>query len=446
MAYRFETLQVHAGQSFDPATKARAVPIYQTTSYGFDDADHAARLFSLQEFGNIYSRIMNPTNDVLEKRIAALEGGLAAVATASGHAAEFLAFTTLAEAGDNIVASPNLYGGTLNLLSRTLGRLGVETRYVSEDDDPASYDRLIDDRTKAVFLESIPNPSLRLPDLDAISAVAHKHGVAVVVDNTSGIGGYLYRPGEHGADIVVHSATKWINGHGTGLGGLVVDLGTFDWANGRYPSFTKPNASYNGLVFTEVFGKGGPFGNIAFAIKARVEGLRDQGQSLAPFNAFLLLQGLETLSLRAERHVANTRRLVEWFSQQEGVSGVVYPELPDHPSHHIAKRHFPRGAGAIFNVELVGGVAAGKAFLDALQLASRLVNLGDAKTSVTHPASTTHSQLDEAGLKAAGVTPGLIRITPGIEHVDDLIDDFSQALDAARKAARGGARTDRAAD
>jgi len=446
MAYRFETLQVHAGQSFDPATKARAVPIYQTTSYGFDDADHAARLFSLQEFGNIYSRIMNPTNDVLEKRIAALEGGLAAVATASGHAAEFLAFTTLAEAGDNIVASPNLYGGTLNLLTRTLGRLGVETRYVSEDDDPASYDRLIDDRTKAVFLESIPNPSLRLPDLDAISAVAHKHGVAVVVDNTSGIGGYLYRPGEHGADIVVHSATKWINGHGTGLGGLVVDLGTFDWANGRYPSFTKPNASYNGLVFTEVFGKGGPFGNIAFAIKARVEGLRDQGQSLAPFNAFLLLQGLETLSLRAERHVANTRRLVEWFSQQEGVSGVVYPELPDHPSHHIAKRHFPRGAGAIFNVELVGGVAAGKAFLDALQLASRLVNLGDAKTSVTHPASTTHSQLDEAGLKAAGVTPGLIRITPGIEHVDDLIDDFSQALDAARKAARGGARTDRAAD
>jgi OAH/OAS sulfhydrylase len=446
MAYRFETLQVHAGQSFDPATKARAVPIYQTTSYGFDDADHAARLFSLQEFGNIYSRIMNPTNDVLEKRIAALEGGLAAVATASGHAAEFLAFTTLAEAGDNIVASPNLYGGTLNLLSRTLGRLGVETRYVTEDDDPASYDRLIDDRTKAVFLESIPNPSLRLPDLDAISAVAHKHGVAVVVDNTSGIGGYLYRPGEHGADIVVHSATKWINGHGTGLGGLVVDLGTFDWANGRYPSFTKPNASYNGLVFTEVFGKGGPFGNIAFAIKARVEGLRDQGQSLAPFNAFLLLQGLETLSLRAERHVANTRRLVEWFSQQEGVSGVVYPELPDHPSHHIAKRHFPRGAGAIFNVELVGGVAAGKAFLDALQLASRLVNLGDAKTSVTHPASTTHSQLDEAGLKAAGVTPGLIRITPGIEHVDDLIDDFSQALDAARKAARGGARTDRAAD
>jgi len=446
MPYRFETLQVHAGQSIDPATKSRAVPIYQTTSYNFDDADHAARLFSLQEFGNIYSRIMNPTNDVLEKRIAALEGGVAAIAVSSGHAAEFLTFTTLAEAGDNIVASPNLYGGTINLLTRTLGRLGIETRFVG-DDDPQDYARLIDDRTKAVFLESIPNPSLRLPDLDAISAVAHERGVAVVVDNTSGIGGYLYRPGEHGADIVVHSATKWINGHGTGLGGLIVDLGTFDWANGRYPAFTQPNASYNGLVFTEVFGKDGPFGNIAFAIRARVEGLRDQGQCLSPFNAFLLLQGLETLSLRAERHVANTRRLVEWFTQQEGVVHVVYPELPDHPSYAIAKRDFPRGAGAVFNVELDGGVEAGKAFLNALKLASRLVNLGDAKTSVTHPASTTHSQLSEEGLRAAGITPGLIRITPGIEHVDDLIEDFAQALEAARQAARGGGvRTDRAAD
>ncbi|HZW27296.1 MAG TPA: PLP-dependent transferase, partial [Trueperaceae bacterium] len=306
-----------------------------------------------------------------------------------------------------------------------------------------------DDRTKAVFLESIPNPSLRLPDLDAISAVAHERGVAVVVDNTCGIGGYLYRPGDHGADIVVHSATKWINGHGTGLGGLIVDLGTFDWANGRYPSFTEPCASYNGLVFADVFGQEGPFGNIAFSIRARVEGLRDQGQALSPFNAFLLLQGLETLSLRAERHVANTRRLVEWFSQQEGVVNVVYPELPDHPSYAIAKRDYPRGAGAVFNVELEGGVEAGKAFLNALQLASRLVNLGDAKTSVTHPASTTHSQLSEEGLRNAGITPGLIRVTPGIEHVDDLIDDFTQALEAARRATRGGAvgaSTDRAAD
>jgi len=450
VSYRFETLQVHAGQSFDPATKSRAVPIYQTTAYGFDDADHAARLFALQEFGNIYSRIMNPTNDVLEKRIAALEGGAAALAVASGHAAEFLTFTTLAEAGDNIVASPNLYGGSRNMLSVTLRRLGIEARFVGEDDDPADYARLIDDRTKAVFVETIPNPSLRLCDLDAIAAVAHERGVAVVVDNTTAMGGYLYRPVDHGADIVVHSATKWINGHGTGLGGLIVDLGTFDWANGRYPGFSEPSPSYHGLVFTDVFGKDGPFGNIAFAIRARVEGLRDQGQALSPHNAFLLLQGLETLSLRGERHIANTRRLVEWFGQQEGVTSVIYPELPDHPSHERAKKDFPRGAGAVFNFELEGGIEAGKAFLDALQLASRLVNLGDAKTSVTHPASTTHSQLDEAGLAAAGVTPGLIRVSPGIEHVDDLIEDFSQALDAARRAARagsgGGARTDRAAD
>ncbi len=445
MSYRFETLQVHAGQDIDPTTKSRAVPIYQTTAYGFDDADHAARLFGLQEFGNIYSRIMNPTNDVLEKRIAALEGGVAALAVASGHAAEFLTFTTLAEAGDNIVASPNLYGGSRNLLSVTLKRLGIEARFTGEEDDPADYARLIDDRTKAVFVETIPNPSLRLCDLQAISDVAHERGVAVVVDNTTAIGGYLYRPGEHGADIVVHSATKWINGHGTGLGGLIVDLGTFDWSNGRYPGFSEPSPSYHGLVFTDVFGVGGPFGNIAFAIRARVEGLRDQGQALAPHSAFLLLQGLETLSLRAERHIENTRRLVEWFSEQPGVTSVVYPELEGHPSFERAKRDFPRGAGAVFNFELEGGVEAGKAFLDALQLASRLVNLGDAKTSVTHPASTTHSQLDEAGLLAAGVTPGLLRVSPGIEHVDDLIADFEQALDAARRVA-GGAVSDRAAD
>ncbi len=434
MAYRFETLQIHAGQAPDPTTKARAVPIYQTTAYTFDDADHAARLFGLQEFGNIYSRIMNPTNDVLEKRIAALEGGVAALAVASGHAAEFLTFTTLAEAGDNIVASPNLYGGSHNMLSVTLKRLGIEARFVGPQDDPADYARLIDDRTKAVFLETIPNPSLLLADLDAISAVAHERGVAVVVDNTTAMGGYLYRPGEHGADIVLHSATKWINGHGTAIGGLIVDLGTFDWANGRYPGFSQPSPSYHGLVFTDVFGKGGPFGNIAFAIRARVEGLRDQGQALSPNSAFLFLQGLETLSLRAERHIQNTRALVAWFKEQPGVTRVIYPELPEHPSHERARQDFPRGAGAILNFELAGGLEAGKAFLNALQLASRLVNLGDAKTSVTHPASTTHSQLDAEGLAAAGVSDGLIRISPGIEHIDDLIEDFEQALGAARAA------------
>lgn len=433
MPYRFETLQVHAGQeSADPTTKSRAVPIYQTTAFNFDDADHAARLFALQEFGNIYSRIMNPTNDVLEKRIAALEGGTAALAVASGHAAEFLTFTTLAEAGDNIVSSPNLYGGSHNLLGVTLRRLGIDVRFVGTEDDPAEYARLIDDKTKAVFLETIPNPSLRIPDVDSIAAVAHERGVAVVVDNTGAIGGYLYRPVEHGADIVIHSATKWINGHGTAIGGLIVDLGTFDWANGRYPGFSEPSPSYHGLVFTDVFGVNGPFGNIAFAIRARVEGLRDQGQALSPQNAFYFLQGLETLSLRADRQVETTRKLVEWFQRQPGVFDVNYPELPGHPSYERAKADFPRGAGAVFTFQIEGGNEAGKRFLNALTLASRLVNLGDAKTSVTHPASTTHSQLDEAGLAKAGVTPGLIRITPGLEHVDDLIEDFAQALDAAR--------------
>ncbi len=433
MAYRFETLQIHAGQeTVEGTTKSRAVPIYQTTAYNFDSADHAGRLFALQEFGNIYTRIMNPTNDVLEKRIAALEGGVAALATASGHAAEFLTFTMLAETGDNIVASPNVYGGTKNMLSVSLPRLGIEGRFVGGDDDLADYDRLIDENTKAVYLETIPNPSLRLPDIRSIAQLAHDRGVAVVVDNTGGIGGYLYRPGDHGADIVIHSATKWINGHGTALGGLIVDMGSFDWGNGRYPGFSEPSTSYHGLVFSEVFGKGSQFGNIAFAIRARVEGLRDQGQALAPQNAFLLLQGLETLSLRADKHIENTRKLVQWFLKQPEVESVNYPELPGHPSYERARAEFPKGAGAFFTFDIEGGTEAGKAFLDAVKLASRLVNLGDAKTSVTHPASTTHSQLDEAGLIAAGVAPGRIRVTPGLEHIDDLIEDFSQALAAAR--------------
>lgn len=433
MSYRFETLQIHAGQeTVEPTTKSRAVPIYQTTAYNFDSAEHASRLFNLQEFGNIYSRIMNPTNDVFEKRIAALEGGAAALATASGHAAEFLAFTTAAEAGDNIVSSPNIYGGTKNMLSVTLPRLGIEGRFVSHEDDPADYARLIDENTKAVFLETVPNPSLQLPNIRAIADVAHERGVAVIVDNTSGIGGYLFRPGEHGADIVVHSATKWINGNGTALGGVIVDMGTFDWGNGRYPGFSEPCPSYHGLVFSDVFGKGSQFGNIAFAIRARVEGLRDQGQALAPQNAFLFLLGLETLSLRADRHIENTRRLVEWFAAQPEVESVNYPELPGHPSYDYARQNFPKGAGAFFTFDIKGGLKAGQAFIDNVKLASRLVNLGDAKTSVTHPASTTHSQLDEAGLIAAGVATGRIRVTPGLEHIDDLIEDFSQALAAAR--------------
>ncbi|MEX2542687.1 MAG: aminotransferase class V-fold PLP-dependent enzyme, partial [Trueperaceae bacterium] len=425
--------QIHAGQEEVEATsKSRAVPIYQTAAYNFDDADHAARLFALQEFGNIYSRIMNPTNDVLERRIAALEGGTAALAVASGHAAEFISLTTLAHAGDNIVASPNLYGGTANLLKVTLPRLGINVRFADPDDSPEEYARLIDECTKAVYLESIPNPSLKLPDLDAIAAVAHEQNVAVVVDNTSAMGGYLYRPIEHGADVVVHSATKWINGHGTGIGGLIVDAGTFDWGSGRYPAFTEPSESYNGLRFWEVFGKDGPFGNIAFAIRTRVEGLRDIGAALAPQNAFLFLQGLETLSLRADRHVENTLVLAEWLQRQPGVTHVNYPGLPGHPQHERVQKHFPKGAGGFLTFELEGGAEVGKAFLNSVKLASRLVNLGDAKTSVTHPASTTHSQLNEAELRAAGITPGQIRVSTGIEHIDDIIDDFVNALEACR--------------
>ena len=427
--YRFETLQIHAGyEEVEATTKSRAVPIYQTTAFNFDDADHAARLFALQEFGNIYSRIMNPTNDVLEKRITALEGGTAAVAVASGHAAEFITLTTLAQAGDTIVSSPNLYGGTRNMFNVTLPRLGIRVKFTSGEDDPQEFADLIDETTKAVFLESIPNPSLALPDLDGIAAAAHERGVAVIVDNTTAMGGYLYRPFAHGADIVIHSATKWINGHGTGVGGLIVDGGTFDWGNGNYPAFTEPSASYNDLVFWDVFGADGPFGNIAFAIRARVEGLRDVGAALAPQNAFLFLQGLETLSLRAERHVQNTLALAEWLQAQPQVTGVNYPGLPGNRYHERAKNDFPRGAGGVLTFEVQGGVEAGKTFLNAVKLASRLVNLGDAKTSVTHPASTTHSQLSESELRAAGISPSQIRVATGIEHIDDIKADFAQAL------------------
>lgn len=426
--HRFETVQIHAGYEVEGTTKSTAVPIYQTTAYNFDDADHAARLFALQEFGNIYSRIMNPTNDVLEKRITALEGGAAALAVGSGHAAEFIAIATLAQAGDTIVSSPNLYGGTRNLFNVTLPRLGIHVKFVGSDDDPEEYAELIDETTKAVYLESIPNPSLALPDLDAIAKVAHDRGVAVLVDNTTAMGGYLYRPFEHGADVVLHSATKWINGHGTGVGGLIVDGGTFDWGNGNYPAFTEPSKSYNGLVFWDVFGADGPFGNIAFAIRARVEGLRDIGAALAPQNAFLFLQGLETLSLRGERHVQNTQALAEWLQEQPQVTGVNYPGLPDNPFHARAKEHFPRGAGGVLTFEVEGGLEAGKTFLNSVELASRLVNLGDAKTSVTHPASTTHSQLSESELRAAGISPSQIRVATGIEHIEDIKADFAKAL------------------
>ncbi|MDZ7791050.1 MAG: O-acetylhomoserine aminocarboxypropyltransferase/cysteine synthase [Xanthomonadales bacterium] len=432
--HHFETLQVHAGQEPAPGTNARAVPIYQTSSYTFDDADHGARLFGLEEFGNIYSRIMNPTNDVFEQRIAALEGGVAAVATGSGQAAQLIAITTLAQAGDNIVAASSLYGGTWNQFKVTLPRLGIEVRFV-DDDDPAAFAAQIDDKTRAIYAETIGNPGFRIPDFEGLSALAKREGLPLIIDNTFGAGGYLCRPIEHGADIVVESATKWIGGHGTSIGGVIVDAGTFDWGNGRFPLFTDPAPGYHGLNFWEAFGPDSPFGNIAFAIRARVEGLRDLGPALSPFNSFLFLQGLETLSLRVQRHVDNTQALAEWLQQQPAVEWVNYPGLADHPSHERARRYLTHGFGAVLTFGIRGGEQAGRRFIDSVELASHVANVGDAKTLVIHPASTTHQQLSEDERRAAGVSNELIRVSVGIEHIDDIIDDFAGAFQRAGLAA-----------
>ncbi|MEH2108299.1 O-acetylhomoserine aminocarboxypropyltransferase/cysteine synthase family protein [Nostoc sp.] len=429
--YRFETLQVHAGQEPAPGTNARAVPIYQTTSYVFDDADHGARLFALQEFGNIYTRIMNPTTDVFEKRIAALEGGVAALATASGQAAQFLAISTIAQAGDNIVSTSFLYGGTYNQFKVSFPRLGINVKFV-EGDDPESFRQAIDDRTKALYVETIGNPQFNIPDFAALAHIAHENGIPLIVDNTFGAGGYLARPIEHGADIVVESATKWIGGHGTSIGGVIVDSGKFDWGNGKFPLFTEPAPGYHGLNFQEVFGPSGSFGNIAFIIRARVEGLRDFGPSLSPFNAFLLLQGLETLSLRVDRHVSNALELARWLEQQEQVSWVNYPGLPNHPYHERAKKYLRHGFGGVLNFGIKGGLEAGKAFINHVKLASHLANVGDAKTLVIHPASTTHQQLSDNEQVSAGVTPDLVRVSVGIEHIDDIKEDFQQAFQQVR--------------
>jgi O-acetylhomoserine (thiol)-lyase len=425
--YRYETLQVHAGQEPAPGTNARAVPIYQTTSYTFDDSEHGAKLFALEEFGNIYTRIMNPTTDVFEKRIAALEGGVAAVATASGQAAQFTALTTLAEAGDNIVSTSYLYGGTYNQFKVTFDRLGIEVRFV-DGDEPEEFAALIDDRTKAVYVESIGNPRFNVADLPELARVAHDAGVPLVVDNTFGAAGYLCRPIDHGADIVVASATKWIGGHGTSIGGVIVDSGNFDWSNGRFPTFTEPSPGYHGLRFAETFGPDGPFGNIAFAIRARVEGLRDIGACLSPFNAFLLLQGVETLSLRVQRHADNALELATWLQNQPTVEWVNYPGLADHPQHEVAERILTNGYGAVPSFGIRGGSTAAQRFIDSVELASHLANVGDAKTLVIHPASTTHQQLDAEEQQSAGVTDDLIRVSVGIEHIDDIIADFETAF------------------
>ena len=426
--YKYETLQLHAGQEPDSATNARAVPIYQTTSFNFDDSEHAADLFALKKFGNIYTRIMNPTSDVFEKRVAALEGGVAALATASGQAAAHLAITNLAQVGDNIVSSSYLYGGTYNLFKVTLPRVGINVKFV-EGDDPAEFEKQIDDNTKAIYIESIGNPKLNIPDFEKIAEVAHKNGIPLIVDNTFGAAGFLVRPIDHGADIVVQSATKWIGGHGTSIGGVIVDSGNFDWGNGKFPLFTEPSPGYHGLNFNEVFGKGSQFGNIAFIIRARVEGLRDFGPCVSPFNSFLFLQGLETLSLRIERHNSNALTLANWLNDHPKVEWVWYPGLKSHEWHEKAKQYLRPGFyGSMLSFGIKGGLKSGKEFINKVKLASLLANVGDAKTLVIHPASTTHQQLSEAEQLTSGVTSGHIRVSVGIEHIDDIINDFEQAL------------------
>jgi len=425
----FETLQVHAGQEVDPTTKSRAVPIYQTTSYVFDNSEHGAQLFALQQFGNIYTRIMNPTTDVLEKRVAALEGGVAALAVGSGQAAQFIALNNILNAGDNFVTTSYLYGGTYNQFKVSFKRLGVDARF-ADGDKVESFERLIDEKTKAIYLETIGNPEFNIPDFDAFAALAQKHDLPLIVDNTFGAGGYLFRPIEHGAAIVVESATKWIGGHGTSIGGVIVDSGKYNWGNGKFPQFSEPSPGYHGLVFSDVFGPNGPFGNIQFIIRARVEGLRDWGPALSPFNSFLLIQGLETLSLRVDRTVQNALALAQWLQEHELVERVSYPGLESSPYHDRAKKYLKRGFGGVFMFKLKAGREAADTFVNNLKLVSHLANVGDAKTLIIHPASTTHQQLTVDEQFAAGVEPGLLRISVGIEHIDDIKADIAQAFAA----------------
>jgi len=416
----FETLALHAGQQPDPTTGARAVPIYQTTSYQFKDTDHAARLFGLQEFGNIYTRIMNPTTDVLEQRIAALEGGVGALALASGQAAETLGILNVAGAGDNIVSSSDLYGGTYNLFRHTLPKLGITTRFVDARDHEG-FRQAIDDRTKLVFLELVGNPRLDIVDLQTIAGIAHERGVAVMVDSTTATP-YLCRPFEWGADIVIHSATKYLGGHGTSIAGLLVDSGKFDWTNGRYPEFTTPDPSYHGLVYTQAFG------NLAYILKVRVQLLRDIGACLSPFNSFLLLQGIETLGLRMERHSQNALAVAQFLKEHSKVEWVLYPGLPDHPSYALAQKYMPRGQSGIVGFGIKGGRAAGAKFINSLRLFSHLANIGDARSLAIHPASTTHSQMTPDEQRLTGVTDDFVRLSVGIETIDDIIADLDQAL------------------
>jgi O-acetylhomoserine/O-acetylserine sulfhydrylase len=428
--YRFETLQLHAGQEVDKTTNARAVPIYQTTSFLFNSSEHAANLFGLKEFGNIYTRIMNPTTDVFEKRVAALEGGVAALATSSGQSAQFLAISNIMEAGDNLVSTTYLYGGTYNQFKVSFKRLGIHVKFV-EGDNPEDFDKIIDDKTKAIYLETIGNPRFNIPDFDEIAKVARKHGIPLIVDNTFGGAGYLFRPIEHGANIVVESATKWIGGHGTSIGGVIVDAGNFNWGNGRFPQFTEPSEGYHGLKFWEIFGADSLSGNIAFIVRARVEGLRDYGNALSPFNAFLLIQGLETLSLRMDRITSNALEIAKWLQNQNWVERVDYPGLDNSPYHKLAKKYLKHGFGGVLTFKIRGGRDAADKLVDNVKLISHLANVGDAKTLIIHPSSTTHEQLSLEEQKLTGVEPGQLRLSVGTEHIDDIREDLEQAIKKA---------------
>ncbi|RNL52469.1 O-acetylhomoserine aminocarboxypropyltransferase/cysteine synthase family protein [Pedobacter jejuensis] len=426
-SYKFETLQLHAGQEIDPITGARAVPIYQTTSYVFKNAEHGANLFALKEFGNIYTRLMNPTTDVFEKRIAALEGGVAALAVASGQAAQFIALHNILEAGDSIVSSTHIYGGTYNQFKVAFKRLGIHVDFANPD-VPEEFEQKITEKTKAIYLETIGNPAFSVPDFEKIAAIAKKHDIPFIVDNTFGAGGYLFKPLEHGANIVVESATKWIGGHGTSIGGVIVDGGNYNWGNGKFPQFTEPSEGYHGLVFNDVFGFDGPFGNIQFIIRARVEGLRDLGPALSPFNSFLLLQGLETLSLRVQRHVDNALELATWLENHPLVKEVHYPGLASSKYNNLAKKYLSNGFGGVLSFELNGTKEHATQVIDSLKLVSHLANVGDAKTLIIQPSATTHQQLSDTEQLAAGVKPNALRVSVGIEHIDDIKADFEQAF------------------
>ncbi|UII33478.1 O-acetylhomoserine aminocarboxypropyltransferase/cysteine synthase [Fulvivirga ulvae] len=428
---KFETLQLHAGyEDVEASTRSRAVPLYQTTSYTFKNSEHGANLFALKEFGNIYTRIMNPTTDVFEKRIAALEGGVAALAVGSGQAAQFIALNNILTVGDNFVSSPYLYGGSYNQFKVAFKRIGIEARF-AESDQVEHLEKLIDDKTKAIYLETIGNPGFNIPDFDAIATLAKKYDIPLIVDNTFGAAGYLFRPVEHGAAIVTASATKWIGGHGTSIGGVIIDSGNYNWGNGKFPQFTEPSEGYHGLNFWETFGFNNPLGlpNIAFAIRARVEGLRDFGPALSPFNSFLLLQGLETLSLRVQRTADNALELAQWLENHPQVESVNYPGLQSSSYHSLAKKYLNNGFGGVLTFVIKGGKEEATAFVDNLKLVSHLANVGDAKTLIIQPSATTHQQLSDEEQRASGVLPNLLRISLGIEHIDDIKEDLKNAFD-----------------